>query len=852
MNQYRLLLIPSLLVAAAIAPLQAQQPPTAPSAPLRWQAWQIPAEALVTNGPLAIVTDEQAESKREQAAKEGGAKSEEKAALIRRVSRQSIAKSDMVIATTPPVPWKSLPAGVYRISARVKMDGEVNIIGTPIRLFVHPVFIGADGKQAYPGGVTSLHPDLAQSFSGYQFKEPNQYQVLTWLYEVDPTAAKRLKVKLPIDPARMFQSMWAKEPQVNPPPVPKPADGIVIGVMLPQTKYSPKSGMPPNSVRSVSVDWLAMERIDPSPSLTARHVYPAKRWVRPGDKQSFDVAIENFTGVPQKKPCRVYLVRGVDERTVLRDEEISLAPGETKTITVPWQTTKDTPIWGYEVRAEIRSGDKADSTAYDFFSVHPEAYTVLIMGTQFRRDDPFREHGNYANLMEMFGATPGDCAQVCPPNEQWMGGMMEVPYSFESVRKSVEHNASIGVQTVMYLFAGGTAMPVMDLYVRKPEWFCGRMLGTDLLYRKQQEIMETIRTFDFKKNVYTNPMVPHVEMGLNFWDPALMAQVTQQTLDFVQKTGYGGIRFDVGMFGPQGDTTCYGEKLPYDMKDAMKVGASNFTQYCTALRKASPSFEFGANMDTWAYLESVGKRNQAAPAPETYPEFMALAGAHGMFMDEGTMSAPFYSHYMNRFEDGLWSMCQKREVTRRCGGIYQLFSPHRDGNGYFAHDDIYWTIMIITSGSYYVGNFAPVPYSDDSAGQFIIRFGEFLRSKGLRSLAGAADLIYVDSPGTVWYADTAVWEDIGGKRRYVIPLINPPINERMRRNKTGELPPPILEPFPIEVKVPEGFSRAKACMLTWEPRVQAVPLEVTVEKGNARVKFPGLQLCRTLVVEFEK
>ena len=40
-------------------------------------------------------------------------------------------------------------------------------------------------------------------------------------------------------------------------------------------------------------------------------------------------------------------------------------------------------------------------------------------------------------------------------------------------------------------------------------------------------------------------------------------------------------------------------------------------------------------------------------------------------------------------------------------------------------------------------------------------------------------------------------------------------------------------------------------MLTWEPRVAAVPLPTTLANGKARVQFPGIKLFRTLVMEFE-
>jgi hypothetical protein len=123
---------------------------------------------------------------------------------------------------------------------------------------------------------------------------------------------------------------------------------------------------------------------------------------------------------------------------------------------------------------------------------------------------------------------------------------------------------------------------------------------------------------------------------------------------------------------------------------------------------------------------------------------------------------------------------------------------------------------------------------------------------GLKPLPEAANKILVDAPGNVWYADSAVWEDIGNRRRYVVPLINAPVAERMRRNKTGELPPPIEEPFPIDVTIPDGFTKATSWMLTPEPRIAAEPLAVTLQGGRARVKFPALQLFRVLVMEFEK
>jgi len=817
-----------------------------------WAGWQVPAWETGDREALAIIEDEDAESRRMVKDEEGNEK-EVPSALQIRVSRRAIAKRGIELARIPANPgkkrdrrygktieWKSITPGIYRLTARVKYSGDTNRIGTPIRLTI----------AAQRDGLS-----VSQEFHCFDIGEEDSYGEISMLYEVDPSLSKRL-------PARRARHSWRYSaflkdayPDYEPPePERKPEvpRGLHIYVDLPRTKYSSYSGMPPNSVRSVTLDWVKFERIQPSPSLAVRHVRAQKRWLRPGEGQAFEIAVENFHNKPFTRDLVVSLVRGFDERKEILREQVLLEGGAARKLSVPWETKPDTPTWGYELWAEIRDGDKVEHAARDVFTVHPRIYPGHVMGANYRTQDPLREREDLQNLMEVFAATPGDCARLMPEEDQWLCGMSTVATSFKIVRATTDYNRSIGVATHMYLFAGGCGAPVMDMYILKPDWLASRLVATDEVYRLRDQTMGAIRKHDFSAGPFEMPKTPHIEVHLNHWFPELMDKITREALQFVRATGYDGIRFDVGIFGPKRVRTIFGEPLPYRNEDKMAHAARNFDGFKDALRREFPDFEFGANMDTWAYLERVGRRDQDAPDPETFPEFVAYARAGGMFMDEGTMSAPFFHHYMNRFEDGLWGMCQKREVARRYGGSYQLFSPHRNGRGHFAHDDIYWTIMIIASGSGYVGNFSAAPYCEDCPGEFIVRFGEFFRSMSLKPLPDAEDKIYVDAPEMLWYADTAVWEDVGGRRRYVIPLINPPVNDRMRRNKTNELPEPVDEPFPIEIEVPDGYRTGEAWMLTWEPRVAAKRLKLKIDKGTAKVEFPGIKLFRTLVVEFGK
>ena len=816
-------------------------PPSVHSAEtsFHWPGWKIPGQAIEDKGALTIVVDEDAESARE-AAGEDGKPVEEHVALMQRVSRRMVAKTrNTVIASTPGLPRKDVAPGVYRISARISFDGETGLIGTPIQLALE----NAPSRGA------------VREYAPCDFEEAGPYYVLSLLYEVAPGDDKRLAARAARHTARAASFYYDAYPNAERPETETPRDpgNYHVTVSLPQTRYSSFSGMPPNSLRWVRVDWVKMERVDPSPSITVRHVRPRKLWLRPGEESGFDTALENFSTSARKRRLEISLVRGFDEKTVIHTEDVELAAGEARTVSIPWRTTGETALWGYEVRAEILDGETVESHARDYFQVHPECYAVHVSGSQTRHVDPFRHPETHQNHVEIFGVTPGDCARIMPQRDRWVVGMLGGGgiQTFKLINAAVDHNTEHGIATFMYLFAGGTGTALMDMCVEHPEWVAGRAVATDVIYRMRRQREQYVWDYDFEKAPPEwHEKVPHVEQGLNHCFPGLKGKIENEALAFVEATGFQGIRFDVGIFGPRGNRTVLGTTIDFDMSTAQEHAARNFNDFKDRLRAKYPGFEFGANMDTWAYLEQVGNRKVTPKPPEEYPEFVAFCRAHGMLMDEGSMSAPLFDHYMNRWEDAFWGMCRKRDIAAKYGGIYELFSPHRNGTGHFAHDDIYWAIITVASGSHYVGNYAAPPYSTSSVGAFVTRFSEFFWDTSLDPLEDAADKVYVDAPSDVWFADATRRIELAGRLRYVIPLINPPVSERLRRNKINELPPSIDEPFNVEVTMPDGYGAAEAWMLTWEPDVAAVRLDAKRSGNTLTVQFPELKLFRTLVVEF--
>jgi hypothetical protein len=763
--------LPLLLLFAAA--LGSSSTGTAADSTFSWPGWKIPAHALKERGALAIVADVDALSIRRVPDKDGK-ENAVSSALQQRVGRRAIAKNTLIVARTPLLVWAAIEPGVYRVSARIKFDGDTGVIGTPIQLSVN------------------LHSRIAiavasRNFSATDLVAPGEYQTISFLYEVSPDGDKRLAPREARSPWTAYK--WLDEVYPDCEPVKAaaaekrtPAQGLVITLSLPKTKMLSKEGMPPNSLRWVRLDSIALEKVEPARSITVRAVRPEKIWLRPGQQNSFTVHLENFSTADHKRTLAVILERGLAARTTIHTVDVELPAGQAKTVSIPWKTTKDTAWFGYKVIAEIRQGDQIESAAHDYFQVHPRNYDVHIAGSRTRAVDPFRHREKYTNVTEVFAATPGDMTRILPKGDAWTSGMSggNVVYTYKMVRAATNHNRKHGIQTIMYLYGGGTGAPTMDMHMAHPEWIRHKVVSTDPLYAAMSARDDEVAQWDWeKKGLIPNQEKgnPRIEQLVNHRFPALQKQIESQLLAFIDKTGYGGVRFDVTMLSTApGNLTILGTESTVEIKDPMAHAAKNFNSLRAAIEAKYPHFEWGANMDSYQYLDTITERTAPVKPAKSYPEFIDFCRAHGMVEDEGTMSAPFYDHYMNRWEDAWYFMNLKRAICRKHGGgIYQLFSPHRDGTGHFNHDDIYFTAMTIASGSHYVGSYAPPPYSEDSMGAFAMRFSEFFWNEKLRPADDAENLIFVDSPAELWYAEGVTQMDIGAKRRYVVPLLNPPL-----------------------------------------------------------------------------
>jgi hypothetical protein len=421
-------------------------------------------------------------------------------------------------------------------------------------------------------------------------------------------------------------------------------------------------------------------------------------------------------------------------------------------------------------------------------------------------------------------------------------------------RYLVEHNRTVGVASFMYLCGNGSGLPVQETYLRHPEWFPDRIRWSDQAEelerasrRRMLEIWQKDGSFDFKE--FTRI---HIEALPNGAFDEFVRQMTDGIIKNMLYVGYDGVRWDTYGGVNVMSTTRMGVKAGTGdpAKDAA-LSAAKMRKLRDDVRAKASNYTAGFNGTPGGFAAAFHQRGGPRPNVDSHPCFRAAMEDGSSLMDEGWLGAISYTDPRNVIRDYLFAARNECDAARRAGGFFHTFSPMRDGTPYFSSSIVYHTLLVVMAGAQYPGQFACTPGSETGLAHFATRFSEFLWDNKLMWLQDAGKVVRVDAPNELWFDETVVWRDLpDGRRRYVIPLVNPPTFERFLQDRFGELPQPIREPFPMEVKIPEGFSRAEVWMLSAEPQTAATRLKATVAGGAVSFEVPDLILYRVIVVEF--
>lgn len=771
-------------------------------------------------------------------------------ALRVRLDKKRVRKADFRFLRTPPL---HLPVGKYRVTVRMKMTGMLLVLGTPI--FVD---IGGIRKRV--------------EFRGYQFKEEDSYQEFSFYFDQleHDYITKRPEVYEKISPFAAGPSLWKQveakleakrrhergefsekeleERNEAPAKAKLPQISILMGFS--KTKRNVKGGedSPANSIYSVSVDYIRIEKV-PEPGIQVREVLADKRWLKPGQETAFRVWLSNHSGEPQSGRLELYLEYALDKRKKIAETQVSLPDRAYAVERFTYKTSREEPVWGYAVVAEFVQQDKLISKARDVFTVHPNNSAVKILGGY---GTP-----SYANHLEVFGCTPGDCALVYidDPERPYQTGMSGYVTNNRSQKSAVEWNHEIGVATVMYLFPGFTNNWGADLYLQHPEWFLGRLNFSDEAYRINAQSDRLVREAyarnhsQLKQEELNNF---HLEGGLNFYDRRLVDYVIDGVISAMKNIGYDGIRWDGGPL-PVHEFNSLGERVVKNRDEAMKLSAKYFAYMKRRVKEAGlPHFFNGFNGDSYGYTAIIHSLTAEQKDPNEFPQFAEMMKDGGFLMDESYALAVGYRDPLNIIHNYYRALVQMRTACRRVGGHFEGFPPNWRGRGILTTTDIYWHLLTVMSGAHIPAVYPPLPYSDDGLAHFITRFCEFLWDEGLKPLSEPEKKLEIDSPRQLWYMEAVVQKRVGNRMRYVVPIVNPPPGERFLTFRYGELPEPVLQPFTLKIRRPRGYGgTARAFMLTCEPSTGSIPLKLT-GADTVNIEIPELKLFRVIVVEFEK
>ena len=793
-------------------------------------------------------------------------------ALQVRVDKRIIRSAHIPIVRTPGLTRKQAPPGLYKVTARLKLSGMLNVIGTAVHFASTP-----------PPKDNARYAD--PTLHGYHFKADDAYQEFSYLAEVvepdivtgrpvrlrpqgalgsfpgtkarwlrlkagtEPTPTQKWehqRAKLRDDPARRKQVLdhWSR--------------GTLFADLTFLTTPTKGYGRAYNSIQSLAVDWIRIEPVQEPGPLTVRQVLPQKVWLRPGDEQTFRVWLHNRSGADQTGQLRLKVVYGLDRGIAVGTRDVALANGAYVVVDVPWTPKAGADLWGCRVVAEALADGKPVSAASEVFSVHQNPWAVMNFGGANRSRNPYHELPYYRNYCESFGVTPGDSLKAWPdePDLPYFTGMSGYLTHVDHQRYLAQHNRTVGVASFMYLCGNASGLPVQEAYLKHPEWFPGRIRWSDQAEelardnrRRMLEIWNSDGEFDFKEFKDL-----HIEALPNGAFDDFVQQMTDGIITAMTHVGYDGVRWDtsggvnVMSYTRMGVTSGTGDRA----KDAA-LSAAKMRKLRADIRKHAPHYMAGFNGTPAGIYTAFHRRGGKAVDIDSHPAFRAALEGGCSLMDESWMNAIGYNDPRNIARDYLYAARNECDAARRAGGFFHTFSPMRDGTPYFSSSIAYFTLLVVMAGAQYPGSFACTPGSETGLAHFATRFSEFLWDNKLLWLRDAGKLIRVDAPNELWFDEAVVWRDLpDGRRRYVIPLINPPTFERFLRDRFSELPEPIREAFPVEVSVPDGFASAKVWMLSAEPKTAAVRLEASVDDGLLAFEVPDLILYRVLVVEFEK
>lgn len=601
-------------------------------------------------------------------------------------------------------------------------------------------------------------------------------------------------------------------------------------------------------------------------------VIPNKIIYRVAEDGHAKVTLENDGDTAESGTLRLTDQWNAMESRVITSQDFKLAPKETKTIEIPYNS--GTERYGHELRAEALQDGKTVDAKSEFFNVINEWWRVSVgatnsPNTKLREElyayyhiplapyrqtwypsmewvqeghdcGPFLHYGNNRTWWAMAHSAVGKLVDASIPLDKvWHSGPLSRRNS--DLLDDRRNCARFGYKLCFYT-------------INNMDWACGLELA-----RQNPEKALRDRRGGFEGRFLSVPADPLQLSKLdkpsdvwcyvnpNFHQPETVEWALEKLIEGVRFSGVDGVYFDYPYFAQEG----------YDHTGAFLGGKSggeatirNLALARQRLRQAKP--------DIYIWTNGI---NEESPQSEALndPGSGGLLEIQDSFITNPNMSYNTWRGLMEAYlnaRNQLWTPKKGSRINTRIlhtGYVYPLSGKEslEATREQWAFSNHVAALMAAAAAHPYVNGIAFRPLM-----QLMTRYSEFFWHEDIELLKDAYKKFNVDGLREVWWEDTVYARKTPAHTDYYVHLVNVPDQEKATHGIRKD--PGAADDIEVSTTLPLKLDKVEAWAIqpygygakTLEPVVRAVKPEAL--KGETIFSIPAFKYYTLLIIREHK
>lgn len=541
---------------------------------------------------------------------------------------------------------------------------------------------------------------------------------------------------------------------------------------------------------------------------------------KPGEKAKVSVAVRNLAAAARSLKVETVFINDLDTVIPVDQRTVQVAGGAQESFDCTGPAFDKE--WGYAVRCRVLENDKVITEKSDCFTVHSNMWAVVMAGrgpSQFtahvtRENAIASARGNkrrYRNWVESGFWAPDEFGDFTPDTEHWWGGQGCYYGSVTGTKMMIEEGHKAGISFAVYANVwGGDGPPAFEMVRARPDWGYASGFNVEWFDRWDRNTMGTGKG----------------GMPMHVW----ACTVNSYTNDDVFKHHGRELVGTHDMFG--------WDAVRYDSHAISKDNARVVDIVKKVVRAKVPEFQFGYNSSV-----PMGVADLIEP-------FRAECEGGGLIMEEG----------IRQYGGGGMSYGGSRSYKEFAERILNFKEEARSNGGHFlaigmdkcfANDLLYQYIFWFAGNTHMCYDWLDVSVANYA--QFATRYAGQLWDLNVTSVTNAKQWLDLGvAESFLWMPERYVHQrDLGGGRRqFIVHLINDPAEKTLYKNEDAKVPLP-RETIPLSLKLPGKATVRGVWLLTAETELTQTKLPYEVKDGRVQFTVPRLRFWDVAVVDLE-